>query len=71
MLPEGDENLGLHNFLTNVKEQGKDLLGFRSIGQQEFETHIFYRILHTPSTDAPRRRKQLKTSHLLKQARAN
>ena len=38
-----------------------DLMNFRRIGQAEFEDHVSYLILRTPSTDAPRRRKRLQT----------
>ena len=37
------------------------MLNFRKIGQADFEAHVNYRILCTPSTDAPRRRKHLQT----------
>ena len=65
MLPDSEENEGLQNFLSGVRaspEQAQDLLHFRTIGQQEYEAHISYRILRTPSTDdAPHRKKSLKT----------
>ena len=54
----------LRNPFTNVvaaPEQMHDLLNFRQVGQTEFEHYISYRILCTPSTDAPRRRKRLQT----------
>ena len=40
-------------------EQTHDLLNFQLIGQTEFEDHVSYCILHTPSADAPRRCKRL------------
>ena len=64
MLPTSPDNLGLLNNLSNTPatpEQAHDLLTFRKIGQAEFEAHVNYRILRTPSTDAPRRRKRLQT----------
>ena len=51
----------LRNPFTGTTEQMHDLMNFRQIGQAEFEDHVSYRILHTPSTDAPRRRKRLQT----------
>ena len=64
MLPISHESFVLTNSLTNtaaIPEQTHDLLNFRQIGQTEFENHVCYRILHTPSTDGPRRRKRLQT----------
>ena len=64
MLPISHESFVLTNSLTNTAatpEQTHDLLNFRQIGQTEFENHVCYRILHTPSTDGPRRRKRLQT----------
>ena len=64
MLPISQEDCGLTNPLTNTAatpEQTHSLLNFRQIGQTEFENHVRYRILHTPSTDAPRRCKRLQT----------
>ena len=63
MLPSSSDDCGLQNRLTNTPaspEQTHDLT-FRKIGQAEFEAHVNYRILHTPSTNAPRRRKHLQT----------
>ena len=63
MLPTSSENLGLQNFLSPTlatPEQAHDLLNFRQIGQEEFETHINYCILRDPSVSAPERRKRLK-----------
>ncbi len=60
MFPDGDENLGLQNFLSNVKaepEQAKDLLEFQPLRQKEFEKYVSYQILGTPSTNAPSQRK--------------
>ena len=64
MLPISHESFVLTNSLTNtaaIPEHTHDLLNFRQIGQTEFENHVCYRILHTPSTDGPRRRKRLQT----------
>lgn len=54
----------LRNPFTSVvatPEQQNDLLTFRKTGQMEYENYISYRILHTPSTNAPCRRKRLQT----------
>ena len=64
MLPTSPENCGLQNNLSNISattEQAHDLLNFREIGQAEFEAHVSFCILRTPSTDAPHRRKRLQT----------
>ena len=64
MLPTSSQECGLHNIVSNTAatpEQTHDLLNFREIGQLEFEAHVNYRILRTPSADAPRRRKRLQT----------
>ena len=64
ILPTSSENLGLHNFLSHTPatpEQTHDLLNFRTIGQEEFQAHINYRILRDPSMGAPERRKRLHT----------
>lgn len=64
MLSNSQTGEQLINPFTNIPatpEQMHDLLKFRQIGQAEFEDHVSYRILHTPSTDAPRRRKRLQT----------
>ena len=60
----------LKNPFTDIPatpEQMHDLINFRLIGQTEFEDHVRYRILHTPSADAPRRRKRLQTFGSTKQ----
>ena len=72
MLPTSPDNLGLLNNLSNTPatpEQTHDLLNFRKIGQADFEAHVNYRILRTPSTDAPRRRKRLQTFTSIKATR--
>ena len=64
MLPTSPHNLGLQNSLSNIPatpEQAHDLLNFRNIGQAEFEAHVSYRILRTPSTNTSRKRKRLQT----------
>lgn len=61
MLPDDEENLGLQNHVKATPEQAEDLLGFRSIGQREFEAYISYRILRIPRTETPNRRKRLNT----------
>ena len=69
MLPTGSDNLGLHNFLSRTPatpEQTHDLFNFRTIGQQQFEAHVNYRILRHPSVSAPERRERL---HAMKKAK--
>ena len=64
MLPTSSENLGLQNFLSHTPatpEQAHNLLNFRRIGQEEFETHVNYRTLRDPRVSAPERRKYLHT----------
>ena len=64
MLPHIITRMWTFNILSNTAatpEQTHDLLNFREIGQLEFEAHVNYRILRTPSADAPRRRKRLQT----------
>lgn len=71
MSPTSQEDCGLTNPLTNppaTPEQTHDLLNFRQIGQTEFENHDSY---HTPSADAPRRRKCLQTFGSTKKNKAN
>ena len=72
MLPTSLDNLGLQNNFSDIPatpEQAHDLLNFRNIGQAEFEAHVSYRILRTPSTNAPRRRKRLQTFTTTKASR--
>lgn len=57
----GDQLRNPFTGTTATPEQMHDFINFRQIGQAEFEDHVSYRILHTPSTDAPRRRKRLQT----------
>ena len=74
MLPTSQEDCGLTNPLTNTAatpEQTHSLLNFRQIGQTEFENHVSYLILHTPSTDAPCRRKRLQTFGSTKKTKKN
>ena len=69
MLPTSPDNLGLLNNLSNTPatpEQAHDLLNFHNIGQAEFEAHVNYCILRTPSN---RRRKHLQTFTSTKAAR--
>ena len=64
MLPTESANVGLQNRLCSIAatpEQAHDLLTFREIGQAEFEADVKHRILHMPSTNAPRRQKRLQT----------
>ena len=54
--------VGLWNFLENKEatpEQAYDLLNCRRIGQEAFEKFVLYKIIGTPSTGAPNRRKRL------------
>lgn len=64
MFPKPQSDIQLKNPFTDIPatpEQTHDLLNFQLIGQIEFEDHVNCRILHTPSADAPRRRKRLQT----------
>ena len=55
------ENRGLWNFLEMVKatpDQAHDLLNFRAIGQEAFDTLVKTRLLKVPTTNAPVRKKK-------------
>ena len=57
-------NRGLINPFTKKRatnEQTRDLLTFRTIGENEFLLRISYRILNQPSTNAPNRKRRLQT----------
>ena len=64
MLPHASVDTGLINPFTKKAantQQACDLLGFRSIGQQEFLNHIKFRILRRPSTTTTTRKWRLQT----------
>ncbi len=57
-------NKGLWNFLRSIQaspEQAHDLLTFRSVGQAAFCCYIQTKLLKKKSTDAPVRKKRLRT----------
>ena len=59
-----EENNGLWNFLKSPKassEQAHDLLQFRTIGLSGYEDYIHSKLISSPSTAAPVRRKRLTT----------
>ena len=61
---DNEENSGLWNVFKMLKatnEQAHDLLNFRVIGQLGHEAYINAKLLNTPSTAAPVRRKRLCT----------
>ena len=58
------ENRGLINPFSGKKasyQQEHDLLQFRIIGEEEFQSRVSYFILKTPSVQAPNRRRRLQT----------
>ena len=59
MLPTSKDNLGLLNNLSRSPATPEQTHAFHKIGQADFEAHVNYRILHTPSSHAPRRQKHL------------
>ena len=64
MLEVTQTNRGLINPFTSAKatdQQALDLLNFRTLGLQEFNSRINYYILREPSSKAPMRRKRLQT----------
>ena len=64
MLEVTQTNRGLINPFTSAKatdQQASDLLNFRTLGLQEFNSRINYYILREPSSKAPMRRKRLQT----------
>lgn len=60
LLPQNtSSNRGLVNPFTGTaatKQQSHDLLAFRQIGLQSYDSYIRYRILHQPSSAAPLRK---------------
>ena len=57
-------NQGLQNVFaqqTASEEQHRDLLNFRTVGQEEYLLRVLYYILRVPSVKAPNRRKKLQT----------
>ena len=57
-------NQGLWNFLDKVKatpEQERDMLSFRSIGQEAYEAYMKTKVLKESSTNVPIRKKRLCT----------
>ena len=64
MLARVETNRGLANFFTNTHatpEQRHDLLQYRKIGQADYDAHVNYRLLKSPSSKAPTRQRKLST----------
>ena len=65
MLASVETNRGLANFFTNTHatpEQRHDLLQYRKIGQADYDAHVNYCLLNSPSSKAPTRQRKLSTS---------
>ena len=72
--PKLSKNRGLVNVFTQTSadlQQNIDMLNFRTTGETEMNAFIKSRVIGTPSTDAPVRRKNLKVFKCAKKGRKN
>ena len=60
---DSTSNKGLHTIDNKLAtpEQSHDLLNFRQIGQEAYESYVSYKFLHTASSNPPTRKKSLLT----------
>ena len=56
-------NKGLHTINNKLAtpEQSHDLLNFRKLGQEAYESYVSYKFLHAASSNPPTRKKSLLT----------